>query len=379
MGSLKKVSRVYTVSAVLLLNAALILLAANFALILVGQIARKLSGPQNPVFAKYGESVVMKAYPDLNAKQVNELLMETWSRPVVFEPFTEFKERPYKGKYVNVDKAGFRVSKDQGPWPPDPANFNVFLFGGSTVFCYGLPDGQTIASYLQESLAAGASGKNVRVYNFGQGNFYCVQERILLEKLLVAGHVLALAIFIDGLNEFYCVEGQYPQPLGNAPRLPIAEPFRQLAGCLARTLSPAEPAVAVTQVRQDETSDSKTLVASAITRYVENKTLAEAVCNARRVKAAFVWQPVPYYKYDLKRHPFRKGGFEFHSRAAAGYDAMARLVQQQPLGNNFLWCADIQEHAQEPLYVDECHYSAAMCEKLARAIAALLVERKVLD
>ena len=378
MGFFKRVTRFYTVSAILLLNAVLILLAANFALVLIPGIVRKFSGSQNPIFAKYGASLVMKGYPGFDTKQVNDLLMETWSRPVVFEAFTEFKERPYKGKYVNVHEAGFRVSKDQGPWPPDPANYNVFVFGGSTVFCYGLPDEQTIASYLQESLAKSAPGKKVRVYNFGQGSYYSVQERILLEKLLVSGFVPAMAIFIDGLNEFICVEGQYPQLLKRAPQLPIADPFLQLGDYVARKLSRAEPDAATEQDQPKTKSDKQTLIAAAITRYIENKKIAEAVCGAYQVKAVFVWQPVPYYKYDLKRHPFQKGEFGFHSRASSGYDSMARFVQQQPQGSNFLWCADFQEGAEEQLYVDECHYSAAMCEKLARAIASMLAERKVL-
>jgi hypothetical protein len=83
---------------------------------------------------------------------IRELLRETWNRGYAYEPFTYFKERPFTGKYVNVDPHGFRVTKEQGPWPPDRNRDFIFLFGGSTSFAYGLPDDQTVASYLQESL-----------------------------------------------------------------------------------------------------------------------------------------------------------------------------------------------------------------------------------
>ena len=70
-------------------------------------------------------------------------------------------------KYINVDENGFRMTKNQGPWLPSPKYFNVFLFGGSTTFGYGIPDHQTIASYLQEFLSIVPLGKEARVYNFG--------------------------------------------------------------------------------------------------------------------------------------------------------------------------------------------------------------------
>ena len=129
------------------------------------------------------------------------LLKETWSRPFMYEPFTQFKERPYRGNYVNIDNNGFRYTKNQGPWPPQSQNINIFLFGGSTTFGYGVSDNQTIASYLQQYLNE-KLGRNVRVYNFGRGFYYLSQERVLYEQLLTSGFVPDIAIFIDGLNDF---------------------------------------------------------------------------------------------------------------------------------------------------------------------------------
>ena len=147
-----------------------------------------------------------KIYPELSEEDINDLLIETWSRPYIYEKFTLFKERPYKGRYVNVDKEGFRITKNQGPWPPKNENFNIFLFGGSTTFGYGLPDDQTIASYLQEFLSNRLK-QEVRVYNFGRGSYYSQQERILFEKLLFSGFIPDIAIFIDGFNDIYLIEG----------------------------------------------------------------------------------------------------------------------------------------------------------------------------
>jgi len=53
---------------------------------------------------------------------------------------------------------------------------------------------------------------------------------------------------------------------------------------------------------------------------------------------------------------------------------MEKLRREKPLGNNFLWTADLQEHLHEPLYVDGVHYSAKMSEKLAFSIGKFLLE-----
>lgn len=61
-----------------------------------------------------------KVYPDSSRAEIKTLLNETYSpaRAFLYEPFTEFKERPYAGKYVNVDRNGFRVSKIRGHGHP---------------------------------------------------------------------------------------------------------------------------------------------------------------------------------------------------------------------------------------------------------------------
>ena len=76
---------------------------------------------------------------------------------------------------------------------------NIFIFGGSTAFGYGVADQETIASYLQEICRT--KRKNINVYNFACGFYYSTQERILLEKLISKGIDIDIAVFIDGVNE----------------------------------------------------------------------------------------------------------------------------------------------------------------------------------
>src|SRR5262245_29273480 len=89
-------------------------------------------------------AAVLSAYPGLSAAEIATLRRETGTQALDYEPFTVFRERPQRGRYLNVDAAGFRHSSAQGPWPPDPAAFNVFVLGGSTTFGYGVADDQTL-------------------------------------------------------------------------------------------------------------------------------------------------------------------------------------------------------------------------------------------
>jgi len=93
------------------------------------------------------------------------------------------------------------------------------------------------------------------------------------------------------------------------------------------------------------------------------------------VGVAFVWQPIPLYKYDLSYHLFAKADFGSNRFARYGYAEAARRVESQPPGANFIWCADLQEGLKEPLYVDKVHYTARMSRLLASTIGAELVER----
>ena len=57
---------------------------------------------------------------------------------------------------------------------------------------------------------------------------------------------------------------------------------------------------------------------------------------------------------------------------------MAEFVRRNPPGDNFLWCADMQEKLTEPLYVDATHYSGKMSRMVAQKIADFIKEKKLL-
>jgi hypothetical protein len=326
----------------------------------------------NPIQLKYQKVNYKLIYPNLTDKEINELQKETWTRPFAFEQFTQFKEAPFRGKYVNVSEAGFRFTENQGPWPLDKKFYNIFLFGGSTTFNYGVADNETIASILQK-LINGKFNKIVKVYNFGRGYYSSSQERILFEKLLTSGFVPDMAIFIDGLNDCIIIGPLiFTKEISSFIQKKHFLFLKNL--CLWKLLvdirQGIEQRMASAEPYQEDTStynDSKK-IDYLTNRYMQNKKIIEACAKAYDIKVLFVWQPVPTYKYDLKYHLFPPDQVGPINDLKFAYRRMDKLNQQGLLGNDFIWCADIQEGKKENFYTDSLHYSAPMSKLVAAEI-----------
>ena len=376
--SSNKVRHWYKAAALALLNGVLLFALVNLLLypIMVANRPEKVLTPLN----RWGMDKVLKAYPGWSQEDVKTLMTEMFKRSgheFEYEPFTTFRETPFHGRYVNVDPAGFRVSKDQAPWPPRPEAFNVFLFGGSTTFGYGVPDNQTIASYLGECGWANNSRDRLTIYNFGRGAYFSSQELILFQQLLTAGFVPQVAVFIDGLNDFAYANGE--------PR--FAEELRRFMNGQSGS-SPLEnvPVIwAAHWLRHRWTKPAShkfidygdpAVLQVIIDRWLANKRMIELVAEGFGVRTVFVWQPTPMYKYDLHFDRFYNSDSVFGPgvRGRGGYAIMENLREHGKLGPNLLWLADMQQDRHEDLYVDAIHYSPAFSREIAGRICRFLGE-----
>lgn len=332
---------------------------------------------RNPVVSGFG-AAIYTCYPGWARAAVDDLLAETWLHPQFeYEAFTQFREIPRRGRYVNVSAHGFRVTTGAEPWPPDPAAFNVFVFGGSTTFGYGVPDADTVPARLRRRLNGLAPKEPLHVYNFGRGHYYSAQERVLFEKLLVEGHRPNLAVFVDGTNEtrtFTRFGGaRFSETLARLMR-EAAHPPARLDLPVTRFLSALRT---VPGSRPDAGPELNTSVPAAVVvdHYRRNKPMIAAVAASASagVQAVFVWQPVPNYKYDLRLHPLR----EHVGPPSPAHEQMAGLASAGELGPDFAWCADIQQDVPRLLYVDRVHYNAEGADLLAGCIVDALVGRGI--
>jgi hypothetical protein len=382
-------ARNYNVLAVICFNSLLLFVVINLiadaALHAKEYLEKRAALKGTPmVYRRFHESLTA-VHPGMTQEQINGLLAETGKLTHVYDVYTQFKENPRAGKYVTVDPLGFRHIKDQRPWPPRQGDYVVFMFGGSTTFGYGVRDDLTIASHLQRMLDI-ECGVTASVYNFGRGNYFSVQERLLFEKLLFEGFVPNMAIFLDGLNDLdrfdgtpahtkdlrkFMEEGDIPVAWKVIPKLPVVKAVRALLS------EPEDEKFDLRKVyKKTPPAQQAQLLQGVVERYKVNKRMIEVVSKEFGVIPVFVWQPVAVHKYDARYSIF--GGFDYESHFPAlkpGYALMAKAFESHPFGTNFVWAADVQENLQKPLYVDATHYSGEMSETLAKYVLKAIIER----
>lgn len=388
----------YKLVAILSLNTLITLIVANVICEVVNQVWEKQSHKEED---RLSEALFTKTYPDYTAPQWRELLKETRrKRDYEFAPYLGFKYRPVSLEYTHITPVGFRLAADSGPWPPSPNNLNVFVYGASTTFGRGVTDDQAIPAQLQEFLK-GKGDKPIKVYNFGTACYRLTTERIQFANMLADGLRPDVAIFIDGnidslhysdepplANEMKEMMEDRGYGLLKASRPLIYElPMSKLAKKLGETVNKkkAEAKIGATQEQLDQriahytATIPKEQTDRIIARYVTNKRLIEGDAREFGVKTLFVWQPCSSYKFKQKPEWIIFPDYT-PIQMYPTYERMAeKLKTASPsFTKNFLWLADIQEGVTEPCYLDNSHYRANLCKKVAVAIGQSLEERHLL-
>src|SRR5262252_7448533 len=113
-GASDKASTWFETLAVIVFKGILLLFVVNLALYAIIAIRRQPAKVSPADW--YGIQNMIKAYPGWKEQDVKRLLSETWrgrESKFEYEPFTGFKHRSFHGTFVNVDPAGYRLSKDQ--------------------------------------------------------------------------------------------------------------------------------------------------------------------------------------------------------------------------------------------------------------------------
>ncbi|NQU60441.1 MAG: SGNH/GDSL hydrolase family protein [Rhodospirillales bacterium] len=338
-------------------------------------------GPDNPW------NIRAKAYPGWKSSDIYDLFIETWERQKYeYEPMAQFREAPFKGRYVNVSEHGFRQGKEPGVWPPSPDTFNIFVFGGSTTFGYGLPDWQTIPAVLEKKLRA-KGVKNISVYNFGRGYFFSTHEMLLFQRLLMEGHVPSMAVFIDGMNDFYHLDREFiwsdklkesiagTQITGmkvfrnGLDLLPTIRLMKFLYRYLGSDGKKDKKIIAEQSIKKIvKTGSDPEAATKVLTRFIQNQKMIRTLAGSYGVEAVFVWQPTPLYKYDLSKHPFAGSIHKSHKKSATGYKTARQWFDKGRLSPDMAWCADIHERSDRTDYVDSMHYTAAFTETVVECI-----------
>lgn len=359
------------------------------------------SHPNNLVsamaLAGYGLDDLVPAFPGRTAAEIDRILRDNalaLSRPVL--PYGLLGIHPCQSRHFNVQPSGNRwIGRDQ-PWPPRRDRTSLFFFGGSTGLGYNVDDRDAVPALLQDEFDR--RGIACDVYNFGSGNYASRHECLRLLALLDDGVVPDLAVFLDGYNDSY-------QGLGDAKLVEVldalyqGEKRRRRKGLVAALADYAAdrrrltmPSSANIHHGKDDSLISDAAMAAALQdrdpaaltpheravaervwrKYRDSVAMLRAVMAPRRIRPLFCWQPVPFFAtrpeqriMDKLFRVFPHGALcapVYHWLHGEGFPGMA----EQP---DFLDLSRLGEQVDGVLYLDICHYTRRIAERIAVALA----------
>jgi lysophospholipase L1-like esterase len=282
-------------------------------------------------------------------------------------PFLVWGERPWHGKYVNVDESVLgnlrRTVNTTNPNCSQSQRKVIWVFGGSTAFGLGVPDAETIPSHLSQELNSTGPGCFV-ILNLGAEGYLSNQELILLLVDLKTGQRPDVAIFYDGVNEAYAavspgipnahlefehirerVEGSVT---GRLDFLRNSDAL-QIARAIANRFQGGNPSPSSAEVAAR--------AAAALDNYETNIRILRILGEAYKFKVFCFWQPslasgdkplVPFEQQLLKNGLGSPDAKSYKILKAVNEEAARRSL----LDGRFVYLGQLFDSVKEPLYVD---------------------------
>lgn len=297
-----------------------------------------------------------------------------------YHPFVEYKEAPRSGKYVSVSSENTRCNLN-GDNQCEIANGKgvIWVFGGSTVFGYGVKNDETIPAYINKVFP------DYTVVNMGHASYYSTLERILFNEKLSEGLAPEIAVFVDGLNDFYYFNvpniseaSHQIRELFNVASSGIyldVKTFSDKSYFLQYLYSKLKPNLKkINNDAEDNRSWALVQPDSTLLKVIDrlrfNFLVRQNIGEINGVKVLNVLQPVPGYGIGHKTsnvpdHLLRLKG---HVNSARGY----QIIEEEKfnLSVSYLNLSDLSIDA--PMYIDTVHYSPAFNREIANRIADVI-------
>ena len=294
-------------------------------------------------------------------------------------PWAGLTLRPFTSEHLNIDLDGNRINP-----PPDPAYANklplrIWAFGGSTMFGHAVSDAYTLPAQLQVELQSRLPGYQVQVQNFGVPAYASSQEVTIFMEYLRRLPSPDAAIFLDGLNDFFAINGinqaPFPARLAAVWEAEIAEQINPASKPWV-TLNYSFPPYRLAQVlgltevnperlfSYDYAFNTNPAVENridyGIQEYVKNQVMGEALGRAFDTSTYFFFQPLPFFA-DNPDYQIYAEGVRTGDKISTFFDLTDAFAD-----------ADPDYH----LLADPTHYSDYAIHILAERIADILLEHE---
>ena len=327
-----------------------------------------------------------------NAPWVGESFDEQGRIEPDWHSYVYFRQKPFHGKYLNIDENGVRATWKAPPTADDASkqSLRILMFGGSTMWGCGAHDDETIPSCLARELSS--RGIKPEITNLGEIAYVSSQELIALTRVLQSGVRPDVVIFYDGVNEttaaFLDRQAGIPSNEGNrrvefnvrrkpgrllgmffaalindSASLRLAKSVRRrLSGLVA---APAPP-IALPPLSD---SGQTQLVEDTVHWYAENVKVVEMLGREYGFEPLFYWQPVLFTKPN-------RGSFENEERykyswlESIVFEVYQRIAREPGLNSDKRWhnISGIFGDSSAVLYTDFCHTTECGNAIIAKAM-----------
>ena len=298
--------------------------------------------------------------------------------PFNYKPFVDFGEIERTKGFTIVGKEGNRCNFNDFDKCRNPhgGENEIWIFGGSTTFGYGLKNDETISAHLQNLLQ-----NKFNVINFGSGYYYSTQERILLNNLLTKIDPPYAIVFIDGFNdfirEFELNETAFTKSVKYKMGKTSSDDLKEY---LFERIIRLNLVKLIKQIFFDKKKDNKENQKSSleinftdkdisknIDILVNNQKINKGVSEIYNFDLLQILQPVPIYKdsYDTSDIPS-----EYHINNLKDVNFLKlKLGYELYLRNKPNYVLDLSNlKIKNSMYIDGAHYSSMFNLEIARQI-----------
>jgi len=299
--------------------------------------------------------------PDSSVATNKEIAEEIdQSNKFQYEPWVEFRNVDYNGKFVNVQNAIRKSVPDSYINANSKDTTDIYFFGGSTTFGFNLSDEETIPSQFVRMYKEQHPGsKSIRVYNFGTPTYYSYQELVLFTKLIFAGKRPGIVVFVDGVNDFWFAKASYYN------QSYFSYILRQVFSQDLLTTGKFDFKDTADRMFKDpQNIPLRAYNDTLIAHYISNLKNAKMMADLIHAKSYFFCQPVPFYKYlNQQKDPicFK----DQHTRFDYIYPALEKHADSIA---NFTFLGNMLETQTGYPFVDGLHYSPAFTKKIVQEI-----------
>ena len=305
------------------------------------------------------------------------------SNAMIYEPLTEFKEKPKNSKFVSVSELGNRCIKInlENCESAKGGENEIWIFGGSTVFGYGLKNNETIAAYLNELI------RDKRVINFGQGYYNSNQSRIYFQNLLTFLPKPHAAIFLEGFNDFKNNQiNNYKSPtktaLSNNYSILInnreASTNEKIFKWFKERFNRLHFVKLIEQIRKNKSVNTNTdsikvdnleeAYNTLVNRLMTNFTINKSIGEKFEIKILNILEPIALSKDRYSSSGLPVSYFKNFEKSIFHYKKIFEIIENN---DNFLNLIDlylVNLNIDEKMFVDRTHFSKDFSKEIALKI-----------